>query len=136
MNFNIIPIIKGKEQKVYVLTGPKKSGVVIFGNDYLINFDTRGNISNIKQLHKNIIPIDYGEDGETIHNHLPETGEFITATDICTLMLYEKYAKWKNHIVASQKYLSIWNCKTDELFVMTTETAKKITDYKTNSGNH
>jgi hypothetical protein len=25
--------------------------------------------------------------------HLPEIGAFLTATDICTLMLYEKFAK-------------------------------------------
>ena len=47
------------------------------------------------------------KDSETIHNHQEETGDFITATDICTLMLYEKFAKWKNHIVVSKKYMSI-----------------------------
>ena len=61
-----------------------------------------------------------------MHNHLPETGDFITPTDICTLMLYEKFAGWKNHIVVSKKYMSIWNCKADELFIMTTDAMKKI----------
>ena len=31
------------------------------------------------------------------------------ATDICTLMLYEKFAKWKQHNVVSKNYLNIWN---------------------------
>ena len=86
-----------------------------------------------KQLHKNIIPISYGEkvvDGKqiegTIHSHLPETGDFITATDICTLMLYEKVAKWKTHNVVSQKYLNIWNCEKDELNVIPMDGIKKI----------
>ena len=62
----------------------------------------------------------------TIHSHLPETGDFITPTDICTLMLYEKFTKWKQHNVVSQKYLNIWDCLTDNLVVIPMETIKKI----------
>lgn len=51
-----------------------------------------------------------GEQETTIHSHLPETGDYITATDICTLMLYEKAAKWKSHNVVSEKFLNIWDC--------------------------
>ena len=61
-----------------------------------------------------------------MHSHLPETGDFITATDICTLMLYEKFAKWKTHNVVSEKYLSIWNCETDKLSVITLDAVEKI----------
>jgi hypothetical protein len=61
-----------------------------------------------------------------IHNHLPETGDFITATDICTLMLYEKLAKWKTYNVVSEKYLNTWNCETDQLTVMTKKAVRKI----------
>lgn len=132
-NLNIIPIIKNGVKKVYILTGPEKSGHVIFGNDYLIEFDKENNVTSKKQLHKNIIPIEYKteENGatETMHTHLPETGEFITATDICTLMLYEKFAKWKNHSVVSKEYISIWNCETNDLFIMTTKAMKKINDH-------
>jgi len=130
MNLNIIPILNNGTKKVYVLSGPKKNGVVIFGNDYLIEFDKNDKVLTQKRLHKNIIPIEYknesGKEQETMHSHLPETGDFITPTDICTLMLYEKFAKWKNHLVVSKKYVSIWNCKTDELFIMTTEAMNKI----------
>lgn len=131
-NPNIIPLINGKEKKVYVLTGPKNNGVVIFGNDYLLTFDQNNKLVTKKQLHKNIIPIEYGNEEEgkeiegTMHSHLPETGEFITATDICTLMLYEKFAKWKTHNVVSKKYLNIWNCETDQLTVITMDAIDKI----------
>jgi hypothetical protein len=132
-NLNLIPIINGAEKKVYVLTGPQQNGVVIFGNDYLLTFDQDNNLINKKQLHKNIIPINYGgkeEEGKeiegTIHSHLPETGDFITATDICTLMLYEKFTKWKQHNVVSKKYLNIWDCLTDHLTVIPMETLDKI----------
>ncbi|PZP50295.1 MAG: hypothetical protein DI598_05895 [Pseudopedobacter saltans] len=131
-DLNLIPIINGDEKKVYVLTGPKKTGVVIFGNDYLITFDKHNKLLTKKQLHRNLIPIYYGgkEDQEninlgTVHSHLPETGQFITATDICTLMLYEKFAKWKQHIVVSEKYMNIWNCETNELTVVLKDSIKK-----------
>jgi hypothetical protein len=132
-NLNLIPLINGNEKKVYVLTGPQQTGVVIFGNDYLLTFNSENKLLHKKQLHKNIIPIYYGEkvaDGEqveaTFHNHLPETGDFITATDICTLMLYEKAAKWKSHNVVSEKYLNIWDCEKDELNVISMDVIKKI----------
>ncbi len=132
-NLNFIPLINEKEKKVYVLTGPQKNGVVIFGNDYLLTFDKNNKLTLKKQLHKNIIPINFGgkeEEGKQIegamHSHLPETGDFITATDICTLMLYEKFAKWKTHNVVSKKYLNIWNCETDQLTVITMDTLNKI----------
>jgi hypothetical protein len=133
-NLNFIPLINGNEKKVYILTGPQQNGVVIFGNDYLLTFDKNNKLTQKKQLHKNIIPIYYGgkeEEGKQIegamHSHLPETGEFITETDICTLMLYEKFAKWKTHNVVSKKYLNIWNCETDQLTVITMDVVEKIT---------
>jgi len=132
-DLNIIPLIYNNEKKVYVLTGPKQSGVVIFGNDYLLTFDKHNSLTNTIRLHKNIIPIGFGDKQKegndvvaTMHSHLPETGDFITATDICTLMLYEKFAKWKRHNVVSKKYLNIWNCQTDELNVIPIETIQKI----------
>lgn len=133
-NLNFIPLINGEEKKVYVLTGPQQNGVVIFGNDYLLTFDKDNKLTLKKQLHRNIIVINYGDiedEGKQIegamHSHLPETGDFITATDICTLMLYEKFAKWKTHNVVSKKYLNIWNCETDQLTVITMDSVNKIT---------
>ena len=90
-----------------------------------------------KRLHKNLIPIYYGTkelEGKnvetTIHSHLPETGDFITATDVCTLMLYSKFANWKTHNVISKKYLNIWNCETNELTVIPMKTIEKINKAK------
>jgi hypothetical protein len=135
-NLNLIPLINGKDRKVYVLTGPKNSGVVIFGNDYLLTFDDSNKLLVKKQLHKNIIPVYYGgkeenkQNAGAMHSHLPETGQFMTATDICTLMLYEKFAKWEQHIVISEKYMNIWSCKTDQLTVIPKSTIDKIDNDK------
>jgi hypothetical protein len=67
-----------------------------------------------------------------VHSHGPETGDFITATDICTLMLYEKFAKWKKHNVVSKKYLNIWDCETDQLTVITMDALEKISKHQEN----
>ena len=130
-NLNLIPIISGIERKVYILTGPQKSGTVIFGNDYLLNFDSNNNLIKTKHLHKNIIPINYGDSKdkdviETMHMHSTETGEFITATDICTLMLYEKIANWKRHTVVSKNFISFWNCQTNQLAMLSKKAIDRI----------
>lgn len=131
-NLNLIPLINGQERKVYVLTGPQNSGVVIFGNDYLLTFDENNKLLQKRQLHKNIIPVYYGgseanqQSIGAMHSHLPETGPYMTATDICTLMLYAKFAKWQQHIVVSEKYMNIWNCKTEQLAVMLRSAVEKI----------
>jgi hypothetical protein len=132
-NLNPIPLINGKERKVYFLTGPEVNGVAIFGNDYLITFDKENNVTSKKCLHQNIIMVDYAKKEEggneivgAIHSHLGETGDFITATDICTLMLYSKFAKWKQHTVVSEKYISIWNCETNTLLTIGRDVMDKI----------
>jgi hypothetical protein len=132
-SLNIIPVIDEAENKVYVLTGPKNNGVVIFGNDYLITFDKKNKLTATRSLHKNIIPIYYDKnrpdssrEESTIHSHLPETGDYITATDICTLMLYGKFTTWKQHNVVSKNYLNTWKIETNELFVIPMSTIQKI----------
>ena len=130
---NMIPVIYKGQQKVYVLTGPKKSGIVILGNDYLLTFDNNFELLEKKRLHMNIITIDYtqkAEDGSKVvgaaHTHLPETGDCMTVTDVCTLMLYQKFAGWETHTVVSKNYISFWNCKTNTLFSITRQAMNKI----------
>lgn len=134
MNPNFVPLNDEKGKRVYVLTGPQKQGVVVFGNDYLITFDQANRLISKKRLHKNIISADYGntEDGKAVfgamHTHLPETGDLITATDVCTLMLYGKYTKWAQYIVISDKNVSLWNCQSNRLVVMPRKAWDKIND--------
>lgn len=132
-NLNLIPIISNEEKKVYVLTGPEQNRVIIFGNDYLLTFDKENNLTKSKSLHRNIIVTNYNQmtdkGSEVIggmHTHLPETGDFITATDICTLMLYSKFAKWKQYTIYSKNYFSIWNCDKNTLVTITQEAMDKI----------
>lgn len=129
-SLNLIPLIDGNSREVYVLTGPKNTGIVIFGNDYLLRFDSNNNLIGKKRIHVSMIPVQYGQSKENeigaMHTHLPESGEFITATDICTLMLYEKFAKWQQHMVVGEHWLSIWNCQSDRLIIIPQDAIKKI----------
>lgn len=123
-NLNLIPLINGRVREIYVLTGPSEAGVVVIGNDYHLLFDSGNKLLSRKKLHQNIIFIAYGqkdEEGKTVfgtmHTHLPESGDFITETDICTLMLYGRFTGWKRHIVVSEKYMNIWSFETNSLTV-------------------
>jgi hypothetical protein len=132
-DLNLVPLINGKERKVYVLTASQQDSVVLLGNDYLLSFDNGNKLLVKKKLHQSLIPYYYDEKdvkhvGETMHSHMPESGDFITATDICTLMLYEKFTKWKMHQVTSKNYLSIWNCDTNQLTVISTGTENANSD--------
>jgi hypothetical protein len=126
---NLIPYVSASEKKVFVLTGPKDNGVVILGNDYVISFNDQLDIEDKQRIHKNILQFknNNGEKSEgAIHTHLPSTGDYITSTDICTLMLYSKFMGWTQHIVISQNYVSIWMCKTNTVSTMERKAWDKI----------
>jgi hypothetical protein len=135
-SLNPVPLILNNVKRVYLLTGPDVNGVVVFGNDYLIDFDIDNNITGIKKLHKGLIAINASKsDGSKIeiaamHSHLPEYSPYITATDIVTLMLYEKFTNWKQHIVISKDYVSIWDCERNKLAIVTTEAWEKMNPAK------
>lgn len=140
-SLNLIPIITKNEKKVYVLTGPNNSGVVLYGNDYLLTFNEKNELKSTKRIHANIIPVNYTNDQKNIqiasmHSHLPQTGDLMTATDICTTMLYEKFTGWGAVYVTSKEYVSIWNCKDDTLTVLTTEAFDKISQATLKDKDH
>ncbi|HNU89231.1 MAG TPA: hypothetical protein PKJ94_13105 [Ferruginibacter sp.] len=142
-NLNLIPMTGNGEKRVYFLTGPEKSGWVIFGNDYLVTFDDEYKVKTKKMLHRNIIPIEYGKKPEdandifaTLHSHKGETGDLITATDICTLMLYAKFAGWQQHYVVSEKFVGIWDCGKETLLTLTREAWDKINAHQKEKKNN
>lgn len=129
-SFNVVPLIKNKVKKVYVLTAPSVNNLVIFGNDYLISFDNRNEVKNVERLHKSLIvqKMHDEEVGKTVggsHSHVLENWQTITPTDICTLMLYQKFTNWEGYTTISKKYVSIWN-SNDNLAIMKTENYQKI----------
>lgn len=111
---NLIPIISNGERKVYIVTGPQVHNTIIFGNDYLLTFDSNNQLKTQKRLHANIIFQEYDHDVEQeygMHTHLPSTGAYMTATDICTLMLYGRYTPWNQYYVISNEQVTTWNIR-------------------------
>ena len=93
LNFVLIPANSG--YKLYILTGTSQSGIIPFGNDYLVISDDKGQIIYWKKFHSRLIdtPIKApnGEEViEFVHSHL-KTEPFISATDICTFKLYAPF---------------------------------------------
>ena len=136
-NFNIIPIVSPDGRKVYVLTGPNENGVMLLGNDYQLTFDENNNLRTKKALHSSTLAFEYNERDKggaevegAVHSHLSSNGELITPTDICTLMLYSNLTKWKHHWVISTNYVSMWNCETNELQIITREELSKMENQK------
>lgn len=127
-NYNLIPLHRNGERKVYILTAPLVNGLIILGNDYVLTFDEQNNLTEKRKIHSNILTFEIGEDEKSVggmHSHLPSTGDYITATDICTLMLYARFAGWDTHTVIGPKFTSIWNCKTNSLVVISSESFGK-----------
>lgn len=137
VNYNIVPIIKNKQRKVYVLSATNEGGKVLFGNDYLINFDRNNEITEVQRLHNSLITMPYN-DGKAekviggIHSHILKNWLYMTPTDICTLMLYQKFTQWEQYTTISKEFVSIWNCKTNHLTLMKTEDWEKMNQEQKN----
>lgn len=129
MNPNFIAISDTKGKRVYILTTPEEPGIIAFGNDYLLTFDNTNRLKEKRRLHDTLTSIPYNRQGgkpvlTTMHLHTSETGDLITATDVCTLLLHAPLP-WGQHYVMSPKNVSIWNCEDEDLLIMTKETWDK-----------
>jgi hypothetical protein len=129
-SLNLIPIINEDEQKVYILTGPNNADSVLIGNDYLVFYDEDLEFSKQVKLHNSIISLQSKSTDKTkaieitVHSHVLD--DFITATDICTLLLYKDFVEWNTHYVISKNYVSLFNLKNESLMIITREAFDKI----------
>lgn len=131
---NFIPVIKGKERSVFVLTGPQVSGVVLIGNDYKLSYDKKNKFDEKMKIHNSILQFPYNSGDkenktvETFHSHV--VTEYISSTDICTLLLYKNYVEWNKHIVMSKKEVSIFDMEKETLFTMKRKAWEKIAEHQ------
>jgi len=127
---NFIPLITGKKRTVFVLTGPKVSGIVLIGNDYKLSYNKKNNFVKKEKIHNSILQFpNKSEDKDnptvsTFHSHV--VTEYISSTDICTLLLYKNYVEWNQHTVMSKKQVSIFDLEKESLFVMKRKAWDKI----------
>ncbi|WP_228728614.1 hypothetical protein [Chryseobacterium endalhagicum] len=131
-NLNLVPVIRNNLKKVYILTGTSASNTVIFGNDYLIHFNERNEIKNVEKLHQGMVVQKLHEENESTvggaHTHILDNWQTITPTDVCTLMLYQRFTNWKNYTVVSKKYISIWDTGSENLMVMKSKDFEKMSE--------
>ena len=122
----VLPIIDNNDRRVFVLTKSDDPATVLFGNDYVLDFDKANYVSAKKAIHNDLISIDCVRPGameneelsDVTHKHQGESGEFMTATDVCTILMNQKKAGWGHQVVKSENYVSVWYCDSDELETM------------------
>lgn len=115
---NMIMMPKEDGFKFYIISGSNKSGIIPFGNDYLFLTDNYGNIQSWKKFHSRLIALESkgpeGEDvREMIHSHL-RTEPFISATDVCTFMLYAKLCGLNSFQVYSPELSKYFRYRLDK----------------------
>ena len=135
-SLNFIPLIINDQRRVFILTGPRVGNVVLLGNDYLLTFDDNNQLVEEKKLHNTILQFPYTsgdpENKITFTNHSHVVTDKITSTDICTLLLYRELVEWNQHIVISEKYVSIFNMAEKSLLIMTREAWERINEHQQN----
>jgi len=133
-SFNLIPLITKGERKVFILTGPQISNLVIIGNDYLLTYDNKNRFVKKEKIHQSMLQYPYKSDKSdykletTYHSHV--LSDCISSTDICTLLLYKDFVEWKQHYVISKKYVSIFDLEKENLVIITKKAWDKISKHR------
>jgi hypothetical protein len=131
---NFIPVIKGNERNVFVLTGSQVSDLVLIGNDYKLSYDKKNKFDKKMKIHNSILQFPYNSGDkenkmvETFHSHI--VTEYISSTDICTLLLYKNYVEWNKHIVMNKKEVSIFDMEKETLFTMKRKAWERIDEHQ------
>jgi len=132
-SMNPIPIINENGNRVFILTAPQNNGNVLLGNDYLLTYDSNKDFVKKEKLHNSLIPIPFKLKDKsalkTMHSHI--LSDYITSTDICTLLLYKDFVEWKSHIVISANFVSIFNLDSETLEIMSIEEYEKKSQHLT-----
>lgn len=131
---NFIPVIQDKKRYVFVLTGPQVGGVVLIGNDFKLSYNKKNEFLKKEKIHNTLLQFPYNSGDkenptvQTFHSHV--ITEYISSTDICTLLLYKNYLEWNQHIVISEKEVSIFNLDKESLFTMKRKAWEKIAEHQ------
>lgn len=132
-SLNLALLEDGNETRVYVLTGPRASGIVPIGNDHLLTFSTDGHLKSTERLHNSYLPMGPGESKTAIqsmfHSHL-DAHPYITPSDICSILLYHNQVPAHQHYVMSRDYVSIFDIDKQLLVIMTRKAFDRIKDSK------
>lgn len=129
-NLNLIVLPDAGNYLIYVLTGPENEGVTLIGNDYKLTYSDKKGIYKKEKLHTSLVSINnYPADTSeaftvSLHSHV--LSQYITETDICTLLLYREYAQWKTHYVVGKKWVSVFDLTQATLAVISRKAFDRI----------
>ncbi len=127
---NLIPLIQNHEKKLFIITGTKDKNVIYIGNDYLLHYNEKNELINKEKIHQSILqyPCKSGGGNQpasaTFHSHV--SSEYITSTDICTLLLYKDQLEWRQHYVFGENHVSVFDLDHERLVVLTLEEWNKM----------
>lgn len=129
---NIALVEREGHLRAYILTGPQEGRVLPIGNDFVMEIGPDLQVRSVECLHKTYLALEL-PDGQTvessIHSHLP-AHPYITATDICAMLLYKQIFPASQHIVMGSEYVSLFNIPQQELTIITRKTFEKIAKHK------
>lgn len=118
LNFILLPF--EKKYKLYILTGTSQPNVIPFGNDYLFITDDYGNIEKWRKFHSKALPVRI-EEGNTTTTQIAHThtsaNPLISATDICTFMLYGPLYGLEECIVVSKNRDMLYDLESNTILV-------------------
>jgi hypothetical protein len=109
---------------IYCMKFDHNENVLPLGGDYCFKKIYSDKYYNLPDLfHRNYIPIDMSSTltvgaVASMHNHLGSTSNYITPTDICTLLLYKDKNPFKEHLVISRRHISKFNTEDMSLIIM------------------
>ncbi|AYA36225.1 hypothetical protein D3Y59_03585 [Hymenobacter oligotrophus] len=119
--YNVAVLDQGTAVKAYLLLGATTTGVVPLGADFCLTYGPDGKLQRTQKLHQSYVPLTPPPAGATVqasmHTHLPGFPGLITATDICTLLLYREALPptHQRHVVLGAESASVFELETQEL---------------------
>ncbi len=112
----IVPIVDGETRKVYVLSVATRGNIFVLGNDYLLQFNPANELVSKTEFHTNNLMLPMGRKSSG-HIHGKTNSPYISATDICALMLYPKAFDQPSLRVVSPTHISEWDMASNTLYI-------------------
>lgn len=126
---NLAFVNNAQNINLYVLTGPQEGGVIPIGNDRLLVFTPDGKLKSSERLHNSYLLMRATDSKEPVvsllHTHL-EAHPYITASDICAVLLYHEAIPAQQCLVMSKNYVSIFNIDKRQLIILTRKAFERI----------
>lgn len=116
LGFELVTLERKYGFQAYLMPTSKETGVILFGNDYLLIFDNALEQVRRIKLHEELtsVPVSVEAKGAQVtemgsmHQHGEKDSPLITPTDVAAILLAKDIVQWDQHMVMSPKFLSIF----------------------------